>query len=73
MYVCVCVCVSKTTVTVCVCMSVMLLSHWRRGRGDVAPTPATVQSQRLRRLVKPQIASTHTRATFPRRHRYRCV
>ena len=46
--------------------SFMLVSHWRRRRGDVAATPATDQSRRLRRLVKPKIASTHTRATSPR-------
>ena len=51
----------------------MLVSHWRRRRGDVAATPATDQSRRLRRLVKPKIASTHTRATSPRPHRDRCV
>ena len=33
----------------------MLVSHWRRRRGDVAATPATDQSRRLRRLVKPKI------------------
>ena len=51
----------------------MLVSHWRRRRGDVAATPATDQSRRLRRLVKPKIASTHTRATSPRPHRDGCV
>ena len=51
----------------------MLVSHWRRRRGDVAATPATDQSRRLRRLVKPKIASTHTGATSPRPHRNRCV
>ena len=55
------------------CFVVMLVSHWRRRRGDVAATPATDQSRRLRRLVKPKIASTHTRATSPRPHRDRCV
>ena len=54
-------------------LSVMLVSHWRRRRGDVAATPATDQSRRLRRLVKPKIASTHTRATSPRPHRDGCV